>query len=431
MAADARATAARVLGRVLAGSSLNQVLPPALEKVDPRDRALLQQLCYGTLRDGPRLQAILDQMLDKPLRERDRDIQGLLLCGLYQLQGMRIPDHAAVSATVAATRALKKNWARGMANALLRRFQRERDALLENLEPAAALSHPAWLHAELQNQWPQQAAAIIAANNGQPPMILRVNRARISRDDYLEMLAQAAIEARPGKLSPEAVILSQARDVAQLPGFPDGLVSVQDEAAQLAAHLLQARAGHRVLDACAAPGGKTCHILELEGDLQELVAVDVDQQRLARVEENLQRLGLSATLLCADAGELHNSLDPESFDRILVDAPCSATGVIRRHPDIKFLRRTDDIGALAEQQLQILKGLWPLLRPGGSLLYATCSVLEQENSRVVAAFLASETSAAGADLPLSPGVPGTHGRQLLPAQNGPDGLFYAVIHKSS
>jgi 16S rRNA (cytosine967-C5)-methyltransferase len=430
MPADVRATAARVLGRVLAGSSLNQVLPPALEKVDPRDRALLQQLCYGTLRDGPRLQAILDQMLDKPLRERDRDIQGLLLCGLYQLQGMRIPDHAAVSATVGATRALKKNWARGMTNALLRRFQREGEVLQANLDPAESLSHPAWLHAELLNQWPGQSADIFEANNGQPPMTLRVNSARTNRDEYLQLLAGEAIEAHPGKLSPEAVILAQPRDVTLLPGFAEGLVSVQDEAAQLAAHLLQARAGDRVLDACAAPGGKACHILEIQDGLEELVAVDVEQPRLARVEENLQRLALSAKLLCADAGELQARLGPDSFDRILVDAPCSATGVIRRHPDIKLLRRADDIDRLAQLQLRILRGLWPLLRPGGTLLYATCSVLEQENSRVVAAFLDSEADANESEISLPTAVPVAHGRQLLPTEQGPDGLFYALVHKS-
>ena len=430
MARDPRAVAARVLGEVLAGASLNLALPPALDRVVERDRALVQQLCYGSLRDGPRLLALLDLMLDKPLRQRDRDIQGLLLCGLYQLLGMRTPDHAAVSATVNATRPLKKTWARGMVNALLRRFQREREELLASLDEAAAHSHPDWLYRELREQWPDRAANIFTANNSQPPMALRVNALRLSREDYLAQLAREQIEAWPGTLCPQAVVLAQAMDVTRLPGFSEGLVSVQDEAAQLAAHLLQTEAGHRVLDACAAPGGKACHILELQPALGELVAMDVDEQRLAKVEENLERLELPALQLCGDAGLPPAALEPGSFDRILVDAPCSASGVIRRHPDVKLLRREQDIPQLAEQQLRILRGLWPLLRSGGSLLYATCSVLGQENSGVVDAFLTGEAGAQLTALPHPWGTAVAHGRQLLPGDDGADGLFYSLIHKT-
>lgn len=429
--ADVRATAAQVLAEVMSGRSLNQALPVALEKVGERDRGLLQQLCYGTLRYQPRLQALLDAMLDKPLREKDNDVKGLLLCGLYQLEGMRIPDHAAVSATVGATRALKKPWAKGMTNALLRRFQREGEQLLSTLDAAASACHPDWLYRKLQQQWPEQAANLFAANNQQPPMTLRLNTRRESRESYLGRLGEQGISARAGELSPQAITLEQAQDVMQLPGFSEGLVSVQDEAAQLAAHLLQPQAGERVLDACAAPGGKTCHILELQPELAELVAMDADQHRLSRVQENLDRLELRATLVCADASRPPQKWAAGSFDRILVDAPCSASGVIRRHPDVKLLRREADIPQLAQQQLSILQGLWPLLRAGGILLYATCSVLEEENSAVMQAFLAKCPDARLVELDQPWGETTSHGRQVLPSPDGPDGLFYARLTKAT
>jgi 16S rRNA (cytosine967-C5)-methyltransferase len=431
MPRDLRADAARVIDGVLAGDSLSRALPAMLERTQELDRPLLQQLCYGTLRQGPRLQAILDLMLDKPLRARDSDLRALLLCGLYQLDGTRIPDHAAVSATVAATRHLGKPWARGMTNALLRRYQREKTGLAEALGEAASAGHPEWLYRALHEQWPDQAAAIIAANNSQPPMTLRVNALRLSRDAYVQQLLGAGIEARPGSLGPQALRLDQPRDVQQLPGFADGLVSVQDEAAQMAAIILQPRAGDRVLDACAAPGGKACHLLELQPAIARLVAMDTDAQRLERVRENLQRLSLQAELVAADAARPPADLIPDSFDRILVDAPCSATGVIRRHPDVKLLRRQQDIGRLAELQLAILQGVWPLLRPGGILLYATCSVLSRENDGVVQAFAARQPNAETAPVEADWGLPTSVGRQLLPGTGGWDGLYYALLRKAS
>lgn len=426
MAVDARAAAARVLGEVLAGHSLNQALPGMLPRVSERQRSLLQQLCYGTLRDGPRLQAILSRLLDKPLRNRDRDVQGLLLCGLYQLEGMRTPDHAAVATTVSAARALKKNWASGLANAVLRRYLRDRELLLAELDVAALASHPGWLYERLEEQWPRHRARIVDANNRQPPMTLRVNSRRLSRDQGLERLAQAGIEASPGSISPQAIQLARPLDVLEIPGFSAGDFSVQDEAAQMAAPLLAAAPGDRVLDACSAPGGKACHILELQPDLAGLVAMDVDEARLARVAENLQRLQLPAELLCADASR-PPQLEP--FDRILVDAPCSATGVIRRHPDVKLLRRATDIAQLAGQQLQILQGLWPLLKPGGVLLYATCSVLAEENSQVIEQFVAARGDAVQRMPAQGWGEAVPAGRQLLPCADGTDGLFYALLHK--
>ena len=430
MNADVRATAARVIGAVIGGLSLNQVLPEKLNDVGERDRALLQQLSYGTLRQSPRLQAILKQLLDKPLRDKDRDVQGLLLCGLYQLDSTRVPDHAAVAATVDATRALKKPWAKGMTNAVLRRYLREREQLTQALDEAAAASHPAWLFQKILAQWPAAAAAIIDANNQQPPMTLRVNRGQASRDDYISSLKGHGIAAKAGCLSKHAIQLAVPIDVWDLPEFSAGRVSVQDEAAQMAALLLQAGAGERVLDACAAPGGKTCHILELQPELAELVAMDIDELRLQKVSENLQRLNLKATLITGDAASPPAALEPASFDRILVDAPCSASGVIRRHPDVKLLRRESDIAPLANQQLCILRGLWPLLKTGGTLLYATCSILDEENSQVIQRFLTEEGDAALSGTEMAGSESVTSGRQLLPSSGGTDGLFYATLKKA-
>ncbi|MEZ5568413.1 MAG: 16S rRNA (cytosine(967)-C(5))-methyltransferase RsmB [Halioglobus sp.] len=441
MTANTRAVAAQVIAAVLQGQSLSQALPPGLDRVAAADRGLLQQLCYGTLRDAPRLQALLARLLDKPLRKRDIDVQALLLLGLYQLEGSRIPDHAAVATTVDASRQMQKTWAGGLTNAILRRFLRERDTLLTTLTAAEASAHPGWLLARLEAQWPQRAAGIIAANNSQPPMTLRVNARLTTRADYLQELAAAGIEARAGLLAPQAVYLDAGIDVHALPGFTEGRVSVQDEAAQLAAVLLGAQPGERVLDACAAPGGKACHLLELQPGIAELVAMDIDAERLARVRENLGRLKLAAHCIQGDGRQPPDSLANAIFDRILVDAPCSASGVIRRHPDIKLLRREADIAQLQRQQIEILQGLWPLLRPGGVLLYVTCSLLEDENARVIDSFLDRRDSReleerlehAGRpqSLPLAVtwGEPAGCGRQLLPETDGSDGMFFALLQK--
>jgi len=427
---DTRAAAAAVIGEVLAGRSLDRALPPQLERAEGADRAFLQQLCYGTLREAPRLQAVLNQLLDRPLKTRDRDVQGLLLCGLYQIDGTRVPDHAAVSATVGASAGLGKTWARGLVNAVLRRYLRERETLAAALDEAAASAHPDWLHRELREQWPGQAADILAAGNTRPPMTLRVNLRRQSREDYLALLAERGIAARPGDLVDTAVYLDDAVDVTSLPGFAQGAASVQDESAQLAAQLLRPAAGERVLDACAAPGGKACHLLEQQPQTGELVAMDADARRMLQVAENLERLGLSATLLTGDAAAPPAQLTPAGFERILVDAPCSASGVIRRHPDVKLLRRAADIPGFAAAQLAILDGLWPLLKAGGTLLYATCSVLRQENADVVEQFTAATADARAIPLDCTAGEPAGPGRQILPAAGKGDGLFYAMLSRT-
>ncbi|MCR9105379.1 MAG: 16S rRNA (cytosine(967)-C(5))-methyltransferase RsmB [Gammaproteobacteria bacterium] len=431
MSFDARAAAALVLRDVLAGTSLAQSLPERLRTVSDRDRPLVRQLVYGSLRMSPRLLAILAQLLDKPLRDKDRDVTGLLMVGIYQLLDTRIPDHAAVAATVDAIKALKKPWAKGLTNAILRRFLREQDDLLAELEPAAATAQPQWLYNAVTAQWPARAADIFAATSSQPPLTLRVNAQQSTRAEYLQQLAATAHKAHAGDISEHAIYLQDAVDVQALPGFAKGAASVQDEAAQVAASLLDTQPGERILDACAAPGGKACHIIERQPALKELVAMDSDAQRLKRVHENLQRLSLSATVIAGDASKPPKAIGSALFDRILIDAPCSATGVIRRYPDILLLRRDSDIAQFAEQQRHILAGLWPLLRPGGVLLYATCSILDEENSAVIRHFLDSHQDARLQPINVAWGEPAACGRQLLPTRGAHDGLFYSLLEKTT
>lgn len=432
MKRDCRAAAAGTLVQVIErGQSLDGPLAQGLARVAPQDHSLMRQLCYGTLRQYHRLDGILRQLLERPLKRRDGDIRALLLVGLHQLLDLRTPDHAAISATVEAARALGKPWATRLVNGVLRRCLREREALEQALAEHEKLAHPAWLLDSLRTAWPQHWQELVAANNHNPPMCLRVNRRRTTRDAYRDTLSAAGIEALPCPLGADGLRLGRAVDVAELPGFAEGLVSVQDEAAQLAAVLLSPAPGERLLDACAAPGGKACHLLELQPELAELVAMDNDTGRLARVRENLDRLGLQATVLQGDAGNPPPELGPGSFDGILADAPCSGTGVIRRHPDIKVLRRASDIPAFTEQQLGILRGLWPLLRPGGRLLYVTCSVLPAENADCIARFLEETADARLVGPDADWGLDAGPGRQLLSRSDGPDGLYFAVMTRRS
>jgi len=427
-----RACAARVLVQVLRqGRSLAAVLAPGLANLRSSERPLGQELCYGTLRWYPRLAAIADSLLSRSLKDKDADVHCLILLGLYQLLHTRVPDHAALAETVAGAQGLGKPWAKGLVNAVLRRFQRERAAVLAGVDgsEATACAHPDWLLGLLKAAWPGQWQAIVAANNARPPMTLRVNARRVSRAAYLEQLAERELHAWAAPHTTHGVGLEAPVDVERLPGFADGLVSVQDGAAQLAAPLLGLAPGQRVLDACAAPGGKTSHILELQPALSELVALDADEQRLARVRENLARLGLEAQLVRGDAGAPADWWDGALFDRILFDAPCSATGVIRRHPDIKVLRRQRDIAELAQAQRRMLGALWPLLKPGGILLYATCSVLPQENEQLISEFLAACHDARELPIEAAWGRRVSVGRQILPGEDGMDGFYYACLHK--
>jgi len=427
-----RLAAARALAAVLSGkASLNSSLPGQLDKVEERDRGLTQDLAFGTARWQPRLDLLAAQLLQKPFKAADADVQALLLVGLYQLFYTRIPAHAAIGETVGCADKLKKPWAKGLLNAVLRRAQREGEELLAGMErdPVVRTAHPRWLQKALKAFWPEQWEAICAANNAHPPMILRVNRRHHSRDAYLALLAEAGVAASACQFSRDGIVLAEACDVRGLPGFAEGWVSVQDEAAQLSADLLELAPGQRVLDACCAPGGKTCHLLEAEGGLAHVVAIDLEAKRLTRVRENLDRLQLDAELIACDARDTASWWDGKPFQRILLDAPCSATGVIRRHPDIKLTRQADDIPALASLQGELLDALWPTLEVGGMLLYATCSSLPTENTEVIDAFLARTPGARELDLATEAGLRQPHGRQLLAQEGGHDGFYYAKLIK--
>ncbi len=429
---DVRAAAALVLTAVLLNrQSLSQALPAHSQQVPERDKALLQELCFGCLRYLPKLQLILGELVTKPLKGKDTDIQALILLGLYQLDYTRIPDHAAIGATVEASKLLQKDWASKFINGVLRSYQRDKPAVEQKFakNPNFRYAHPQWLLDKLRSAWPAHWEALLEANNAHPPFTLRVNRRQTSSEAYLQTLSEANILANACPHSADGITLEQAIAVDQLPNFHLGFCSVQDEAAQLAAQWLDLQPNQRVLDACCAPGGKTCHILEVQPALGELVAVDLEPSRMHRVEDNLKRLNLHASLKVADAGELASWWDGIGFQRILLDAPCSATGVIRRHPDIKTLRRASDIPQLAKHQLHLLKQLWPCLEPGGKLLYATCSTLPDENSQVVAQFLAATPNAQHLPINAHWGFEQPFGRQLLPEQGGHDGFYYALLHK--
>lgn len=394
---------------------------------NPADRALIAALTFGVTREWRLLAALAARMWKKappPLA------QALILVGLYQLRSMRVPQHAAVHATVAATNALRIPKLRGMVNALLRRFQRDQAKLEAGLSasPALQTSHPDWLVAALEKDWSQHWQAILSANNQPAPMVLRVNPRQISREKYIQRLAHVGLQASMCEAAPQALRLHEPAPVEALPGFSDGQVSVQDTAAQLAAPLLDIQPGMRVLDACAAPGGKAAHCLELADC--ELLALDVDDHRLQRVEENFKRLKLAGTTRCADAGQVQDWWDSQPFDRILIDAPCTGTGVIRRHPDIKWLRRKTDVAALAQRQYALLAALWPTLAPGGLLLYATCSVLADEGARVVGAFMQAHSSSAEKPISGEWGCADTAGRRIAPGEQAMDGFYYARLVKT-
>ena len=415
------------------GRSLSDVLPAALKGVaDHRERALVQELVYGTLRWYYRLRTILDHLLKRPLRQRDGDLYCLVLSGLYQLSCMAVPSHVAVNETVKATLALKKEWASGLVNALLRGYQRETARLNAVVEQSleARHAHPGWFIDVLQTDWPEDWQEILDAGNQRPPLSLRVNQRQIGRDDYLQLLLQDGIKAHAMRHAEQGIIVDLPVPVEALPGFDEGMVSVQDGAAQLATDLLDLAAGQRVLDACAAPGGKTAHILESEPGLGSLTAVEINPGRVRRVEENLSRLGLAAHVLQGDAANPESWWDGRCFDRILLDAPCTATGVIRRHPDIKLLRRPQDITALASRQAHLLQAMWPLLSDGGMLLYTTCSVLLEENDRQIDHFLSAHPNAVATAIEVTVGRYCAHGRQILPGEEELDGFYFSCIRKA-
>ncbi len=430
-----RVAAARAVDAVLAsGKRLDHALaegPP----LPAREQAQAQALAFGALRWHWRHRALINAMLDRRLRRQDRILEAVLSVGLFELSEGHAPGYASVSAAVETTRKLNRRHGAGLVNATLRRFQRERDALLArvNEDDSARYAHPDWLVQAIRRDWPTAWRDMLAANQVQPPLWLRVNRCRTTVAEAQLRLADAGLDASESDHVPGALRLADAVGVDALPGFAEGELSVQDAGAQLAAPILKAEPGERVLDACAAPGGKANHLLEIGGDELELVALDADADRLAMVEANLSRLGQRATVIAADARKTDDWWDGNQFDAILLDAPCSATGVIRRHPDIRFLRRATDLERFAQAQHELLASLWAVLRPGGRLLYATCSVLRAENQDVVAGF---QQGRADADI-VATGLPQSAvaddcqgpGQTILPGAGAMDGFYYALIKK--
>jgi len=429
---DARSAAIRAVGRVLgAGESLSAALPRELARLAPAERPLAAELAFGALRHGPRYERLIAHLMKRPLRARAPAVHGALLIGMHQLLETRVAAHAAIAETVEAVRALEGEWAVGLVNAVLRRVQRDGERLREEFaqDPEFVHAHPRWLLDSFQRDWPADWPALVAAGNARAPLALRVNSRRATREAYAARLGAAGIAHEAHPFARDALLLADGGEPTALPGFADGEVSVQDAAAQLACDLLDLAPGQSLLDACAAPGGKLCHALEREPKLARALALDADPSRLARVAENLARLGLVATLTAGDAGAPAAWWDRRPFERILLDAPCTATGIVRRHPDIKLLRRPKDVEAAAATQARLLDALWPLLASGGRLVYATCSVLEREGARQVARFVERTADALAVPLAVPWGRVSGFGRQILPGDAAMDGFFYAVLIK--
>lgn len=424
-ATNLRSLAAQLIERVVdKGESLSAILPGAQKTLADKDGALLQELCFGVMRTLPQLEALIGKLMERTLTGKQRVLHYLIMVGLYQLLYTRVPAHAALAETVAGAEVLKRTALKGLINGVLRQFQRQQETLLAEVDQGPQRYwHPGWLLKRLQTAWPDRWQQIVDANNQRPPMWLRVNRQHHSRDTWLGLLQAEDKAAFPAD-APDALRLESPAPVSQLPGFGQGWVTVQDLSAQRCALLLEPQNNETILDLCAAPGGKTTHILEIAPHANVL-AVDIDQQRLTRVHENLQRLGMQAEVRQGDGRTPAEWCGDQQFDRILLDAPCSATGVIRRHPDIKWLRRDRDIQELAALQREILNAVWPRLKSGGTMIYATCSILPEENHQQIAAFLAEHDDAVAEQLPEGQ----INGWQVFPSVDGGDGFFYAKLIK--
>ena len=428
-----RAAATQCLFEVIhQHQSLNKALAKALERIDAKDQALLKEMCYGSIRWYFKLNLFLKKLLQKPLKTKDHDLACLMILGLYQLQFMRTSPHAVVDETVKTTQKLKKDWAKNLVNAILRRFLKDREQLDIKLRGQLQyrFSHPEWFIEKVRASWPEQWKDILDENNALGPMTLRVNTQRCQLEDYVTSLRNNNIYCQPIKLSSEGLQLETPSHVEDLPGFSEGACSVQDEAAQLAAHLLKVESKQRVLDACCAPGGKLCHIRELTPDVS-LIGLDAEENRLQQTAENLNRLKFQdVNLICAPAEDLQQWWDGQYFDRILLDAPCSGTGVIRRHPDIKVLRNSEDIAKLASLQHHLLVRLWQTLKIEGLLVFATCSILPDENEQVIRRFLTEQKDAEHLAISdIEAGQQREFGRQFFPQRQGHDGFYYACLKK--
>ena len=409
-------------------SNLDALIRKHAQTLSIKDKKLLQSTCYGICREWFHLKAIEGLLLDKPLKARDQILSAIVRCGIYELGWMASKEHAVVTEYVNVTLLEGRPWAKGLVNAVLRQFIRKRSELKMERHTAETLwNHPQWLIDEIQKSWPNHWEQILVENNVHPPMTLRVNRRKTSRSEYMQLLADNGFVGEVGS-SPDSVRLSQPAPIQQIPGFDDGLVSVQDESSQWASILLSPKNEERVLDACAAPGGKTCHLLEIN-DLQ-LTALDVSERRLARVKENCVRLGLRAEVIAADASHIETWWDGRPYDAILLDLPCSATGVIRRNPDVRLMQSEESLRSLLGMQSMILDSTWATLKVGGRLLVTTCSILPLENQHQIEKFLGRHNDARLAKLKGVPGLDTDFGIQHLPTHAGGDGFFYSLLVKS-
>lgn len=435
---NVRAEAARLLSWVLPskanpiGRSASELMTEAEANVPVNDRSLFKNLCFGTLRWYSQLDEVVKSKLQKSLKNKDQDIYCLLLLGAYQLKYLNVPDHAAISETVNAVINLRKPWAKGLVNGVLRQIQRQGMEWEFNSD-ASRYSHPQWIIDKLREDWPDHWQNILEQNNQQAPLTLRVNSLKIDPQTQLALFEEHNIKARLTTFSPFGLTLEQAMDVQQIPGFPEGNVSVQDEGPQLLTTLIDLPdkgKNQRILDACAAPGGKTCHLLEQLPEAT-LHALDVSDKRLQKLQENCDRLQLHPTIICDDLLEPEEWWDKQAYDVIVLDAPCSATGVIRRHPDIKWVRQEQDVEQLSKLQYSMLKTLWPLLKPGGTFIYCTCSIFKMENRDSIVKFLSQQEDAISITIDAHWGVDEKVGRQLLPQAGEHDGFFYAKLQKNA
>lgn len=430
----ARAASLKALKQVFNGQSLSAVQVHTTDRLeDARDRGLANEIVNGVLRWRWQLEFFISRLLKKPLKPKDIEVQLILLMALYELDECRTPDYAVINESVELVRKSGKKWAAGLVNAVLRSFTREKEKLKSSINDGVVrYSHPAWLLEKIKRDWPQHWQQILDDNNQRPAFCLRVNQLQYSVSEYQQLLTEEGIESSPVALSDHALKLTHGTDVRSLPGFAEGALSVQDAGAQLVAELLNVPEAGKVLDLCAAPGGKTCHILERYKSIDGLIAVEFDEQRMKRVSENLQRLKLEARaeLIVADARETGHWWDGEKFARILIDAPCSASGVIRRHPDIKTLRRESDIEPLVKLQSEILQSAWQMLEPDGELLYVTCSVFKDENQNQVQGFLSEHDDAAEIKIDADWGQSCEYGRQLFPGEQDADGFYYCLLKKA-
>lgn len=430
-----RANSAKAIYAVLErGESLRESLPRLQSTGSGDDNAWIQEMTFGVLRNVPLLQYWLRQLVKKPLTGKHKIIEHLLMLGFYQLSYSRVPAHAAVSETVQASVVLRCHALKGLVNATLRRFIRENIARQIPATPHIQHGLPKWLYKKLIEHYPAEFSHLAASQRQPAPLWLRINQRQISTENYIREYQQTklsdGIPASTNNELPSAVVLQRSTKVTSLPGYHDGWFSVQDGAAQLAAHYLDPQVNERVLDACCAPGGKTSHILETQPQVAEVVAVDIDPNRLERTRDNLRRLQLQASVKCADILDPESWWDGVKFDRILLDAPCSGTGVIRRHPDILWLRKAADISLLTQLQSSILESLWHLLQPGGILLYATCSILKEENQQQIRQFLSRHGDAELIPITTTE-TEQTPGKQILPGEGQMDGFYYARLKKCS